>query len=193
MIRGGTSYIFLTDTSGSVTAISGSCGCSDASYVYDPYGALVSKSAGSGGSLVTQNLIGYTGQLTDTFTAGSTGYVHDGTRWYNPQIGAFQTQDTSSYLANPSDGNRYAYAADNPVGNTDPTGKSVCTCFEAAGLGIGGSHRGRFRYCRSLHIRDRYRRHRSVAWDNLWHCLARNRAERCTKRSLQLGRANGTY
>ena len=67
-------------------------------------GALVSKSAGSGGSLVTQNLIGY----TDTFTAGSTGYVHDGARWYNPQIGAFQTQDTNSYLANPTDGNRYA-------------------------------------------------------------------------------------
>ena len=61
MIRGGKSYIYLTDNNGSVTGISGSCDCSDATCAYTPYGALASKSAGSGGSLVTQNLIGYTG------------------------------------------------------------------------------------------------------------------------------------
>ena len=76
--------MYLTDNTGSVTAITGACGCSDASYTYNPDGALIAKSAGSGGSLVTQNLLGYTGALTDTYAAGTTGYVHDGARWYNP-------------------------------------------------------------------------------------------------------------
>ena len=122
IISGGRSYIYLTDNSGSVTGISGSCGCSDASYNFTPYGNLASSSAGSGGSLLTQNLIGYTGSLTDTFNPGSTGYIHDGARWYSTMTSAWTSQDTSSYLDNPANGNRYAYAADNPTNNTDPTG-----------------------------------------------------------------------
>ena len=125
IISGGRSYIYLTDNSGSVTGISGSCGCSDASYNFTPYGNLASSSAGSGGSLLTQNLIGYTGSLTDTFNPGSTGYVHDGARWYSTMTSAWTSQDTSSYLDNPANGNRYAYAADNPTNNTDPTGAST--------------------------------------------------------------------
>ena len=66
-------------------------------------------------SLLTQNLIGYTGSLTDTFNPGSTGYVHDGARWYSTMTSAWTSQDTSSYLDNPANGNRYAYAADNPT------------------------------------------------------------------------------
>ena len=71
---------------------------------------------------MTQNRLSYTCALTDTYTAGSTGYVHDGDRWYNPQTGAFTAQDTSSYLSNPANGSRYAYAADNPANTVDPTG-----------------------------------------------------------------------
>jgi RHS repeat-associated protein len=122
MVRGGKSYMYLTDNLGSVLTLVGSDGANDGAYAWTPYGTLSAKSAGSGGSLVTQNLIGYTGALTDTYTAGSTGYVHDGARWYNPATGIFTSQDTNSYLANPANGNRYAYAADNPANNTDPTG-----------------------------------------------------------------------
>jgi RHS repeat-associated protein len=118
MVRSGESYMFLTDNLGSVAAITGTCGCEDATYTYTPYGTLAARS----GSLATQNLIGYTGALTDTFTADSTGYVHDGDRWYDPSTGAFTTQDANSYLASPANGNRYAYAADNPTNYTDPTG-----------------------------------------------------------------------
>ena len=139
IIRGGTSYIYLADnTNGSVTSIDGACGCTDASYTYTPYGTIASKSAGSGGSLVTQNLLTYTGALTDTFTAGSTGYVHDGARWYNPQTGAWAGQDTNSYLNNPANGNRYAYAADNPVSNTDPTGNGILGDIISVGLAVVG-------------------------------------------------------
>jgi RHS repeat-associated protein len=74
-----------------------------------------------------ENLIGYTGALTDLSTdvtgIASTGYVHLGNRWYNPATGSFTTQDTNSYLSDPANGNRYAYAADNPANYTDPTGQ----------------------------------------------------------------------
>ena len=51
-------------------------------------------------------------------------YVHDGARWYNTITGNFTSQDTSSYLDNPANGNRYAYAADSPLNNIDPTGQN---------------------------------------------------------------------
>jgi len=138
MVRSGKSYIFLTDNVGSVTAIAGTCGCADATYGYSAYGSPTFEA----GSLASDNLIGYTGALTDTSTdtstVGSTGYVHDGDRWYNPETGAFASQDANSYLASPANGNRYAYAADNPINYTDPTGQGIYTCLEAAGLGVGG-------------------------------------------------------
>jgi RHS repeat-associated protein len=140
MVRGGQSYIYLTNDQGSVISVAGTCGCVDAAYAYTPYGALAAKSAGDGGSLVTQNLIGYTGALTDTFTKGSTGYVHDGARWYNPQTGEFAGQDAGSYLASPANGNRFSYAGDDPVNHIDPTGNSCGSAGLVSGAAaeIGG-------------------------------------------------------
>jgi RHS repeat-associated protein len=138
MVRGGDSYMFVTDNVGSVTGIVEYCGCTAATYGYSPYGMLAAKGAALGGSLVNENLIGYTGSLTDDMTVGSTGYVHDGNRWYASATGAFTTEDANSYLGNPSDGNRYAYASDSPVNYVDPSGQSVYSCFEAVGLGIAG-------------------------------------------------------
>jgi RHS repeat-associated protein len=124
MVRGGLSYMFITDNVGSVTGIIEYCGCTSATYTYTPYGQITSANSGAGANIVKDNLIGYTGALTDTFTAGSTGYVHDGARWYDPATGNFTTQDTNSFLGNPANGNRYAYAADNPVNFVDPTGNT---------------------------------------------------------------------
>jgi RHS repeat-associated protein len=64
-----------------------------------------------------------------------TGYVHDGARWYDPASGGFSAQDANSYLGSPSNGNRYAYAADNPVNYTDPTGHSILGCIASV---VGG-------------------------------------------------------
>jgi RHS repeat-associated protein len=119
MARSGSSYMFVTDNAGSVTALVDDCGCTDATYAYTPYGTVATES----GSLDSDNLIGYTGSLTDTTT---TGYVQDGDRDYNPSTGAFTTQDTSSYLASPANGNRYAYAGDSPANYIDPTGHDDC-------------------------------------------------------------------
>lgn len=137
MVRGGESYMFVTDNVGSVTGIVEYCGCTVGTYGYSPYGVLASKGAALGGNLVNENLIGYTGALTDDMTSGSTGYVHDGNRWYASATGAFASQDANSYLASPADGNRYAYAADNPVNYTDPTGESIGSIFGCAAAIVG--------------------------------------------------------
>jgi RHS repeat-associated protein len=139
MVRGGQTYMFVTDNVGSVTGIIEYNGSTAATYSYTPYGQITSADSGDGANIVEDNLIGYTGALTDTFTAGSTGYVDDGSRWYNPSTGNFTTEDANSYLTNFANGNRYAYAADSPVNYVDPTGMSIYSCFEALGLGfIGG-------------------------------------------------------
>jgi len=64
-----------------------------------------------------------------------TGKVHDnetdfsyfGARYYSPQMGRFLTPDTvSGDIYNPQSLNLYAYAWNNPVTFTDPTGHYVC-------------------------------------------------------------------
>ncbi|WP_443027279.1 RHS repeat-associated core domain-containing protein [Sphingomonas sp. LR61] len=65
-----------------------------------------------------------------TFKAGiddiATGLVKFGQRWYNPYIGAWTQQDTLDSPLDPSNGNRYAYAASDPINQQDPTGR-VCS------------------------------------------------------------------
>jgi RHS repeat-associated protein len=133
MIRSGTAYAFVTDNLGSITNLISSCGCTSATYTYDPYGNQTSET----GAQDNSNLLGYTGALTDR-TATSTSYLHLGSRWYAPATGAFTTQDTSAYLTSPANGNRYAYAADNPANNTDPTGQSSCSSSIVDYATLGG-------------------------------------------------------
>jgi RHS repeat-associated protein len=116
-IQGGTSYAFATDNLGSVTAVVNSSGTTVASYTYDPYG----HSNTSTGTDASQNLLDYTGALVDP---ASSNYLHFGDRWYNPVTDNFTSQDLDTFLNNPANGNRYAYAADDPANNIDPTGYS---------------------------------------------------------------------
>ena len=62
--------------------------------------------------------------------------VKFGTRWYDTTTGRFTQQDALSILGDPANGNRYSYAADNPVTNTDPTGNSVSTCLGFFGANL---------------------------------------------------------
>jgi RHS repeat-associated protein len=64
-----------------------------------------------------------------------TGWIKYGQRWYNPTTGRFTQQDSIERLADPKQGNRYAYAADNPTNYIDPTGQEVNSCA----LAIGGA------------------------------------------------------
>lgn len=117
-VQSGTAYGFVTDNIGSVTNVVASNGTTVGSYTYTPWGHQNSAT----GTSAAQNLIRYAGAL---FDSASSNYSTFGARWYNAYTGAFTTQDTNSYLGNPSQGNRYAYASDNPANYTDPTGNSL--------------------------------------------------------------------
>ncbi|MCC3280425.1 RHS repeat-associated core domain-containing protein [Arthrobacter sp. zg-Y40] len=86
-------------------------------YAYDPYGrpALTEDSGGLG---VPQNPYTFKIGLQDR----ATGWVKYGQRWYNPGIGRWTQMDTLDTPLNPANANRHAYAANDPVNNSDPLG-----------------------------------------------------------------------
>jgi RHS repeat-associated protein len=101
------------------TALAGSA-------TYDPLGN-VTASANLAGNL------GYQSGWTDH----ATGRVNMAARWYNPTTGQFDNRDSVgvSPLPNPMAANRYAYADDNPLTNTDPTGH--CAINDDGDLCVG--------------------------------------------------------
>lgn len=130
--QNGTEYAFTTDNIGSVTGVIDSSGNLGATYTYDPYGNPTSTA----GTDASQNLIRYAGALYDS---ASSNYSTFGSRWYDPVTAFFTTQDTNNFLDNPADGNRYAYAADNPVNYIDPTGQDIWGDIASGVLTVAGT------------------------------------------------------
>ncbi|WP_181435520.1 RHS repeat domain-containing protein [Curtobacterium sp. MCPF17_051] len=89
---------------------------------YDPYGTETVSYDGGGDGLPSNPF---------TFKAGigddATGLVKFGQRWYDPYIGAWTQQDTLDSPLDPANGNRYAYAASDPINGFDPTGNLTKT------------------------------------------------------------------
>jgi RHS repeat-associated protein len=56
------------------------------------------------------------------FVEPATGLIYARARWYDPQTGTFLTPDPSGYA---DSSNLYAYAAGDPVNNSDPTGECI--------------------------------------------------------------------
>lgn len=78
----------------------------------------------------------YTGQTNDA----STGLMHYGARYYDPNLRRFISADTIiPNPANPADHNRYTYTVNNPIRYTDPTGHDPCA---GGGGGCGGVRQG---------------------------------------------------
>lgn len=137
----GLDYYLVTDNQGSVVAAINTSGNAVAHYTYDPYGNTVTADESG---LQAPNIIRYTGGALDQ----TTGLLKLGQRYYDPAIGAFTQQDANQILANPSNGNLYAYAADNPATFTDPTGRCsgifgcvwtvVTSAAEFTGIGAAG-------------------------------------------------------
>jgi RHS repeat-associated protein len=98
------------DGLGSVTALVNSSGSIVNSYRYDPWG----KSNGATGS--AYNPFGYTAAYRDA----ASGADQMGMRYYQPESGRFMQQDP--WTSTIHDGQRYSYAASNPVNFVDPSG-----------------------------------------------------------------------
>ena len=126
---GATSY-FHGDHLGSTSALTDSTGTEEERNSYRPYGALQTH---TGTSDVAYK---YTGQERDA----STDLYFYQARYYDPVLGRFLSPDT--YVQNPVDPqtlNRYAYARNNPILYTDPSGHWI---FVVIGAIIGGVSAG---------------------------------------------------
>ncbi|GFP78431.1 RHS repeat-associated core domain-containing protein [Clostridium fungisolvens] len=110
---------YLYDGRGSVSVATNSLGQVRDKYRYDPYGQV--KHGGFWGSNAThyENFYGYNGE--DYNRLSGLDYLR--ARYYEPESGRFLTRD--SYLGDvmqPLTLNRYAYALNNPMMYTDPSG-----------------------------------------------------------------------
>ncbi len=107
----GTVQYLHQDQIGSTRLITNSSGSTSETFTYTPYGSL----QGSTGS--ASSLLGYAGQYTDP----TTGLTYNQARWYDPGTGQFMVVDPKVETT----WQPYAYADDNPITGTDPTGQSV--------------------------------------------------------------------
>ena len=117
MERGGATYTYHRDALGSITEITDETGALVERYEYDVYGAaqLFDKTDTRLFDSAIGNPIRFTGRWYD---AESGNYDYRA-RIYSPRFGRFLQTDPLGYV----DGlNPYAYARNNPVRFTDPTG-----------------------------------------------------------------------
>jgi RHS repeat-associated protein len=110
-------YIY-TDPQGTPLAETDAQGNVTATFDYRPYGSQALGTPPKGP--------GYTGHVNDP----ETGLVYMQARYYDPLMGRFLSVDPDGPL--PGDGfnfNRFAYANENPMRFSDPTGREVCGVF----------------------------------------------------------------
>jgi RHS repeat-associated protein len=108
------------------------------SYSYDPYGQQA-LTAGGGGNGAAQNPYAFKAGTTDR----ASGLVKFGIRWYEAETGTWTQQDTLDAPLDPSNANRYGFAALDPINNSDPSGQCAPGAATAgkviAGIGIAAS------------------------------------------------------
>lgn len=130
---GTTDHAYVLDGLGSVVALVKADGSVSASYTYDPYGiGLTASETGLGQT----NILRYASGTYDPATK----FTKFGKRWYNSNQGRFTQQDSLSFIGDPQNGNRYAYAGCNPTSYIDPTGQGICSLtIQAAVYALGAA------------------------------------------------------
>ena len=116
----GVNESFLRDALGSTIALTDSSRTIQEQYTYDPYGNT--SLSGSGGS---NNYFQFTGREDDY---ASLYYMRS--RYYNPAIARFMSRDPAGFAGGL---NMYAYAGDDPVDFSDPTGMDWESILEGPG------------------------------------------------------------
>jgi RHS repeat-associated protein len=114
-VTAATSGWYLSDALGSVTEIVNPTGGTVATYRYNPFGTTRATTLVSAG--YTNNPLKYTGQQQDP-----TGNYNLRARHYNPATGRFTQTDPMPYGAGSAFESAYAYALNNPLMYTDPSG-----------------------------------------------------------------------
>jgi len=115
-------YNYLFDGNGSVVGLTDSSDHLVNQYSYDPYGNTTSS---SGSAL---DYFGFQG----SFRAPAS-LTHVGDRYENPADARWTQQDPLQNINSLTQSNRYAFAADDPINNGDPTGKDIFSDIAKAG------------------------------------------------------------
>lgn len=116
----GMQSLYVYDGTGNPAALITSAAYTAFAYDYDPYG-VPAITADSGGLGTSQNPYMFKAGIQDRVT----GWVKYGQRWYNPALGRWTQQDTLDAPLDPANANRYAFAANDPINNSDPTGRNL--------------------------------------------------------------------
>jgi len=104
---------FHADHLGSIRLMTSSTGAKANTYDYAPFGATLSSST------TVANELGFGGQHRDA----ETGFIYMNARYYDASLGRFLSADSVvPSQQDPQALNRYAFAYNNPVSNTDPSG-----------------------------------------------------------------------
>ncbi|TWG20080.1 RHS repeat-associated protein [Micromonospora taraxaci] len=82
-----------------------------------------------------QNNTGFLGAVRDD----ASGYTPLGARLYDPTVGRFLSADPVLDLADPAQSNGYAYAHNNPVTHSDPSGLSVALTASETAAALAGA------------------------------------------------------
>ena len=115
-----------TDALGSPVAVTNSAGAVIDRTDWEPYGAAIGKPAYDG--------VGYTGHVMD----GATGLVYMQQRYFDKDIGRFDSVDPVTAYSNPVGAfNRYWYANNNPYKFTDPDGRCIWDACVVEAIAVG--------------------------------------------------------
>lgn len=107
----GSSHL-VADGLGSTLGLGDSNGVLQTQYTYDPFGSTTASGSASGSASQ------FTGREND-----GTGLYFYRARYYSPTLQRFISEDPMGF--NAGDPNLYAYVANDPVNNTDPSGRSL--------------------------------------------------------------------
>jgi len=113
MRHGGIPFWFHNDPQGSVLGVTDQYGNVSNQYSYTPYGVAETVAEGFA------NRIRYAGREWDA----DAGLYYNRARWYDPQMQRFISQDPIGIEGGL---NMYAYAGDDPVNGSDPSGLMTC-------------------------------------------------------------------
>ncbi|WP_375474558.1 RHS repeat-associated core domain-containing protein [uncultured Jatrophihabitans sp.] len=115
---GGVSCLYLTDAIGNPIAMSTDFNTTAVALRYDPYGAATRTDSGGDNGAWSETPYLFGEGIQDR----NTGEIKFGQRVYSTATGNWTQQDALNAPLDPNNANRYAYAADNPINNSDPSG-----------------------------------------------------------------------